>query len=59
MSASEVSKVVFGEFGDEISKHTIHELAEDQIGVIPKKKGPKGVVPRWIYYNLCNSFECK
>ena len=37
MSASEVSKVVFGEFGVEISKCTIqHEVAEDQIGVSPK-----------------------
>ena len=41
MSASEVSKVVFGEVGVEISKRTIQrEVAEDQIGVSPNKKGP-------------------
>ena len=50
--------MVCGEFGVEISKHTIqHEVAEDQIGVSPKKKGPEGVVPRLIYDNLCNAFE--
>jgi hypothetical protein len=40
MSASEVSKLVFGEFGFEISKRTIqHEVAEDRIDMSPKKKG--------------------
>ncbi len=58
MSASEVSKVVFGEFGVDISKRTIQrEVAEDQIGVSPKMKGPKGVLPKLIYDNLCNAFE--
>ena len=58
MSANEVSKVVFGEFGVEISKRTIQrEVAEDRIGVSPKKKGPEGVVLRLIYNNLCNAFE--
>eukprot|EP00804_Cyclotella_cryptica_P014587 CCRYP_020639-RA/>CCRYP_020639-RA protein AED:0.30 eAED:0.30 QI:0/0/0/1/0/0/3/0/271 len=47
MSASEVIKLVFGEFGVEISKRTIQpEMAEDRIGVSPKKKGPEGVLPR-------------
>ena len=41
--------MVFGEFGVEISKHTIqHEVAEDQIGVGPKMKGPEGVLLRLI-----------
>ena len=58
MSASEVSKLVFGEFGVEISKRTIqHEVAEDQIGESPKKKGPERGVPRLMYDNLCNAFE--
>ncbi len=58
ISASEVSKLVFGEFGVEISKHTIqHAVAEDRIGVSPKKKGLKGVLPRLIYDNLCNAFQ--
>ena len=58
MSASEVSKLVFGQFGVEILKLIIHhEVAEDHIGVRPKKKGPEEVVPRFIYDNLCNAFE--
>ncbi|KAL7487822.1 hypothetical protein ACHAW6_013421, partial [Cyclotella cf. meneghiniana] len=58
ISASEVSKAVFGEFGVEISQHTIqHGVTEDEISVSPKKKGPEGVVPRLIYDNLCNAFE--
>jgi hypothetical protein len=58
MSASEVSNLVFGEFGVEISKCTIqHEVAEDRIGVSPKKKGPQGIIPPLIYDNLCNDFE--
>eukprot|EP00804_Cyclotella_cryptica_P000480 CCRYP_020022-RA/>CCRYP_020022-RA protein AED:0.37 eAED:0.37 QI:0/0/0/1/0/0/2/0/185 len=58
MSASEVSKLVFGEFGVEISKRTIqHEVAEDRIGVSPKTKGPEGVLPRLVYNNLYNAFE--
>ncbi len=58
MSANEVSKVVFGEFGVEISKRTRQcKVAEDQISVSPKKKGPEGLVPRLIYDNLCNAFE--
>ena len=58
MSASEVSNLVFGEFGVEISKHTIQrEVAEDQIGVSPKKRGPEGVMPQLVYNNLCNAFE--
>ncbi len=40
MSASDVSKVVLGEFGVEIHKRTIQrEVAEDRIGVRPKKRG--------------------
>ena len=58
MLASEVSKLVFGEFGVEISKHTIqHEVAEDRIGMSPKKKGLEGILPRLIYDNLCIAFE--
>eukprot|EP00804_Cyclotella_cryptica_P024959 CCRYP_015507-RC/>CCRYP_015507-RC protein AED:0.06 eAED:0.04 QI:0/0/0/1/0/0/2/0/553 len=58
MSASEVSKLVFGEFGVEISKRTIQrEVAEDRIGVSPKKKGPQGIIPPLIFDNLCNAFE--
>ncbi len=58
MSASEVSKVVFGEYGVEISKCTTQcNLAKDSIGVSPNKKGPEGLVPRLIYNNLCNAFE--
>ena len=58
MSASEASKLVFGEFGVEISKRTIQlDVAGDQIGVSSKKKGPEGVVPRLIHDNLCNAFE--
>ena len=46
MSASEVSKLVFGEFGVEISKRTIqHEVAEDRIGVSPKRKDPREFYP--------------
>ena len=57
ISASEVSKLVFGEFGVEISKRTIQrEVTEDRIGVSPKK-GPEGVLPRLIYENLGNAFE--
>ena len=58
MSASEVSKLVLGEFGVEIHKQTIQrEVADDQIGVSPKRRGPEGVVPRLVYDNLCNAFE--
>jgi hypothetical protein len=46
MSASEVSKLVLGEFGVEIHEQTIqHEVAKDQIGVSTKKRGPERVVP--------------
>ena len=49
---------MFGEFGVDISKCTIqHDVAEDQIGVSPKMKGPEGVVSRLIYDNLCIAFE--
>ena len=49
---------MIGEFGVEISKHTIQcEVADDQIGASPKKKGLEGVVPRLIYGNLYNAFE--
>ncbi len=46
MSASEVSKLVLGEFGVEIHKRTIQrEVAEDRVGMSPKKRGPEGVIP--------------
>ena len=58
MSASEFSNLVFGEFGVEISKRTIQrEVAEDRIGVSPKKKAPQGIIPPLIYDNLCNAVE--
>ena len=57
-SASEVSNLVFGEFGVEISKSTIQrEVAEDRIGMSPKKKGPQGIIPPLIDDTLCNAFE--
>ena len=57
MSASEVSKLLFGEFGVEISKRSIqHEVAEDRIGVSPKRKDRREFYPL-IYDNLCNAFE--
>ena len=46
MSVSEVSKLVFGEFGVEISKRTIQrEVAEDRIGVSPKRKDRREFYP--------------
>jgi hypothetical protein len=43
MSASEVSKLVFGEFGVEISIQ--REVAEDRIGVSPKRKDRREFYP--------------
>ena len=58
MLASEVSNLVFGDFGVEISIRIIQrEVAEDRIGVSPKKKGPQGIIPPLIYDTLCNAFE--
>jgi hypothetical protein len=46
MSASEASKLVFGEFGVEVSKRTIQpDVAEDRIGVSPKKKDQRDLYP--------------
>ncbi len=46
ISASEISKLVFGEFGVEISKRTIQrEVAEDRIGVSPKRKDQRELYP--------------
>ena len=58
MSASEASKLVFGEVGVEISKRRIQrDVAEDRIGESAKKKGPERGVPRLMYDKLCNAFE--
>ena len=32
-------------------------MAENHIGVSPKRKGPEGIIPRLVYDNLCNAFE--
>jgi hypothetical protein len=46
MSASEVSKLVFGEFEVEVSKRTIQcEGAEEGIGVSPKRKDRREFYP--------------
>ena len=48
---------MFGEFEVEVSKCTVQcEVAEDRIGVSPKRKDRREFYPL-IYDNLCNAFE--